>query len=59
MIDRGGTSGRERLLVARLLVAAHRNRDAIRVLSEWASAMPAAAARELRRMGADADAGKC
>jgi len=43
--------------VARLLVAALRNHDAIRVLSEWAAAgMPAASAEELRRMGAGADA---
>ena len=56
MIDRRGSRGREILLVARLLVAAHRNHDAVRVLSEWAPAMPAAAAGELRRMGADAEA---
>ena len=57
MIDRRQTNGREMLLVARLLVAAHRNHDAIRVLSEWAAAaMPAASAEELRRMGAGADA---
>jgi hypothetical protein len=42
--------------VARLLAAAHRSHDAVRVLSEWAPVMPAAAAGELRRMGADADA---
>jgi TonB family protein len=56
MIDRRGSHGREILLVARLLVAAHRNHDAVRVLSEWAPAMPAAAAGELRRMGAAPDA---
>ncbi len=56
MIDRRGSHGREILLVARLLVAAHRSHDAVRVLSEWAPAMPAAAAGELRRMDADADA---
>jgi hypothetical protein len=56
MIDRRGSHGREILLVARLLAAAHRNHDAVRVLSEWAPAMPAAAAGELRRMGAAADA---
>ena len=49
-------TGAKILLVARLLVAAHRNHDAVRVLSEWAPAMPAAAAGELRRMGAVADA---
>jgi hypothetical protein len=56
MIDRHSTSGKEILLVARLLVAAHRDHDAVRVLSEWATAMPAAAAEELRRMGAEVDA---
>jgi hypothetical protein len=56
MIDRRGSHGREILLVARLLVAAHRSHDAVRVLSEWAPVMPAAAAGELRRMDADADA---
>ena len=56
MIDRRGSHGREILLVARLLVAADRSHDAVRVLSEWAPAMPAATAGELRRMGADADA---
>jgi TonB family protein len=56
MIDRRGSHGREILLVARLLRAAARGHDAIRVLSEWAPVMPAAAAGELRRMGADADA---
>jgi TonB family protein len=56
MIDRRGSHGREILLVGRLLVAAHRSHDAVRVLSEWAPTMPAAAAQELRRMGADADA---
>jgi TonB family protein len=52
MIDRRNPVGREVLLVARLLVAAHRTADAIRVLSEWAPTMPAATAEELRRMGA-------
>ena len=56
MIDRRGSHGREILLVARLLVAAQRRHDAVRVLSEWAPTMPAATAGELRRMGADADA---
>ena len=56
MIDRRGSHGREILLVARLLVAADRSHDAVRVLSEWAPTMPAAAAEELRRMGAGADA---
>jgi TonB family protein len=56
MIDRRGSHGREILLVARLLVAADRRHDAVRVLSEWAPTMPAAAAGELRRMGANADA---
>ena len=37
-------------------MAAERSHDAVRVLSEWAPTMPAAAAGELRRMGADADA---
>ena len=56
MIDRRGSHGREILLVARLLVAADRSHDAVRVLSEWAPSMPAAAAEELRRIGANADA---
>ena len=56
MIDRRDPSGQEIMLVARLLVAAHRDYDAVRVLPEWAAAMPAATATELRRMGADADA---
>jgi hypothetical protein len=56
MIDRRGSRGREILLVARLLVAADRSHDAVRVLSEWAPTMPAAAAEELRRIGANADA---
>jgi hypothetical protein len=56
MIDRRGSHGREILLVTRLLVAAGRNHDAVRVLSEWAPTMPAAAAEELRHMGAEADA---
>ena len=56
MIDRRDSHGREILLVARLLVAAQRRHDAVRVLSEWAPTMPAAAAGELRRMSADADA---
>ena len=38
--------------MVRLLVAAHRSHDAVRVLSEWAPAQPAAAAAELRRMSA-------
>ena len=56
MIDRRDSHGREILLVARLLVAAQRKHDAVRVLSEWAPTMPAAAAGEFQRMGADADA---
>ncbi|HLK88280.1 MAG TPA: TonB family protein [Polyangia bacterium] len=55
-IDRRNLSGREILLVARLLAAAHRNHDAIRVLSEQASSMPTATAQELRRMGDGASA---
>jgi TonB family protein len=56
VVDRRDSHGREILLVARLLVAAHRGHDAVRVLSEWAPAMPAAAAGELHRVGANADA---
>jgi TonB family protein len=52
MVDRRSQSGREIPLVARLLVAAHRTADAIRVLSEWAPTMPAATAEEFRRLGA-------
>jgi hypothetical protein len=44
------------LLVARLLDAAQRRHDAVRVLSEAARDQPDAIAGELRRMGADADA---
>ncbi len=42
--------------MARLLAAAHRSHDAIRVLSEQASSMPTATAQELRRMGDGASA---
>lgn len=55
-IDRRGQDGREIVLVARLLTAAHADRDAVRVLFEGASDMPLATAEELRSMGAEADA---
>jgi hypothetical protein len=43
-------------LIARLLAAAGRTRDAIRILSERAAVAPEAMAAELHRLGADADA---
>jgi TonB family protein len=56
MIDRQSASLSEITLVARLLVAAKRDRDAVRVLSESAQAEPAKIAAELRHMNAAAAA---
>jgi len=55
-IDRRGAGLQEVTLVARLLVAAGRNHDAIRVLSERAAEAPESVAGELRRIGAEKDA---
>jgi Vault protein inter-alpha-trypsin domain/von Willebrand factor type A domain len=55
-LDRHGASRNRIILVARLLTAAHRERDAVRVLSEHAPSDREAIGAEMRRLGADADA---
>jgi TonB family protein len=56
MIDRRHATFHEVALVARLLDAAGRRRDAVRVLSERAPTDPSTVAAELRLLGAQADA---
>jgi hypothetical protein len=55
-IDRQAIGPQGMALIARLLAAAGRTRDAIRILSERAAPAAEAMAAELHRLGADADA---
>ena len=56
MIDRRSATLQQITLVARLLDAANRRQDAVRVLSERAAAEPGTIAAELRHLGVEADA---
>ena len=55
-IDRGGADLSTVILVGRLLAAAGRSPDAVRVLSERAPLAPASVVEELRHLGAGHDA---